>query len=57
VSRVYLAAAARSIQADMAQISQTLAGEALQGFRPEEVKRLRDFLIRMRDNRVRANGE
>jgi len=57
VSRVYLTAAARSIQADKAQISQTLAGEALQGFRPEEVKRLRDFLIRMRDNRVRANGE
>lgn len=55
ISRVYLTAAARSIQADMVQISQTLAEETLQGFRPEEIILLRRFLIQMRENLVRAN--
>jgi DNA-binding MarR family transcriptional regulator len=55
VSRVYLTAAARAIQDDVVQISQTLAGETLQGFRPEEIMLLRRFLIQMRDNLVRAN--
>ena len=55
VSRVYLTDAARSIQADIVQVSQTLVEETLQGFRPEEVILLRRFLIQMRDNLVRAN--
>jgi DNA-binding MarR family transcriptional regulator len=55
VSRVYLTAAARSIQADMIQVSHILAGETLQGFSQEEISLLRGFLVRMRDNLEQAN--
>jgi DNA-binding MarR family transcriptional regulator len=57
VSRVYLTAAARSIQADITQISQTLAAETLQDFRTEEIVLMRRFLIQMRDNLIRTNDE
>ncbi len=57
VSRVYLTDAARSIQADITQISQTLAEEALKDFRPEEIVLLRRFLLQMRDNLMRTNDK
>lgn len=55
VSRVYLTEAARAVEADVKQVSSTLAEELLHGFTPEEVLLLRRFLIQMRDNLMAAN--
>lgn len=55
VSRVYLTAAARAIEADVNQVGRTIAKEALRGFTPEEICLLRRFLIQLRDNLIDAN--
>lgn len=55
VSRVYLTEAARAVEADVNQVSSTLAGELLRGFTPEEVLLLRRLLGQMRDNLMAAN--
>jgi DNA-binding MarR family transcriptional regulator len=57
VSRVYLTDAGRAIQAEVHRVFRELDGETCAGLTPEERDWLRQVLLRIRENLVRATGE
>lgn len=56
VSRVYLTAAGRAIQAEVKQVWRTMEDETFAAFTPEERMLLRRFLLHMRENLIQATG-
>jgi len=57
VSRVYLTEAGRAIRSEVQAVWQTMEQETFDGFAEEEQTLLRRFLLRMRENLMRATGE
>lgn len=57
ISRVYLTEAGRSVQAELAQVSRTMEAETFAGLTPEERSVLREYLLRLRENLLRATGK
>ncbi len=57
VSRVYLTEAGRAIETKVETVRQAMDRETFDGLTPKERAALRRFLIRVRENLVRATGE
>ena len=57
VSFVFLTDAGRHIQSQVKQVWQTMEQEVFAGFSIEEQAILRQFLLRIRDNLLKATGE
>ncbi len=57
VSHVYLTEAGRAIRSEVQAVWQTMERETFNGFTQEEQALLRRFLLRMRENLMRATGE
>jgi MarR family transcriptional regulator, organic hydroperoxide resistance regulator len=57
VSRVYLTEAGRAIQSQVQAIWDTMEAETFAGFTGEESLLLRTFLLRIRQNLTKINGE
>jgi DNA-binding MarR family transcriptional regulator len=56
VSRVYLTPAGRTVTADMEKVLHQIEGETFASFTDEERARLRRYMLRIRDNLMRATG-
>jgi len=56
VSRVYLTAAGRAIQAEVKQVWRTMEDETFAAFAPEERTLLRRFLMQMRESLIQVTG-
>ena len=57
ISRVYLTEAGRAVQAGLQQVVRTMEAETFDGFTQEECALLRQYLIRIRENLMRAAGK
>jgi DNA-binding MarR family transcriptional regulator len=57
ITRVYLTEAGRTVQAQVEGVWKKMEEETFGQFSPDECAMLRDFLLRMRENLLRATGE
>lgn len=57
VTRVFLTEAGREIQNSIQERERQMSVEMVEGFSPEEITQLYNFLTRMRDNLLRVNQE
>lgn len=57
VSRVYLTDAGRAVQSELQHVVRTMEADEFCGFTEQERVQMRQFLLRVRDNLLRATGK